>query len=305
MATIPSHLVPLSDVLRDTSSVDETVAIRGHGTRPLLDHETTTLVARHEVVAPRGILDFQPDEMIVRCGAGTALEDLRSVLHEVGQDVNVAGHGTIGGALARGWTDVHRLGRGPVRDVLLETLLIDHRGDVIRVGGPTVKNVTGFDLARVLVGSLGTLGFFGEVTVRTRPIPLESRWVVVDDVDRARLDDLRHRLYRPTSLLWDGSRCWIHFDGHPLDIDEQMQACSARPCDPPDLAHHRWSMRPDDALDLPCEDGDVIEVGVGLVHRRRPAPVRPVAARDVHRRLEGAFDPRGRLNPHVRRFSDR
>ena len=305
MATVPDHLRSLRDALRETSASDETITIRGHGTRTILESETTTDVARHEISAPSGVLDFQPDEMIVRCGAGTPLDDLRSALNEKGQDVNIGGHGTIGGALARGWSNVHRLGRGPIRDVLLETLLVDHRGDVVRVGGPTVKNVTGFDLARVLVGSLGTLGFLGEVTVRTRPIPLESRWVVVDDVDRPRLDDLRRRLYRPTSVLWNGNRCWIHFDGHPLDIDEQMRACSARACDPPDLGPFRWSMQPDEALDLSHEDGDVIEVGVGLVHRRRPAPSRPIPAPDVHRRLEEAFDPRRRLNPQIRRFSDR
>jgi FAD/FMN-containing dehydrogenase len=53
------------------------------------------------------------------------------------------------------------------------------------------------------------------------------------------------------------------------------------------------------------EEGDVVEVGVGLVHRRRPAPRRTVAAPEVHRRLEDEFDPRRLLNPHIRRFSER
>ncbi len=303
MATVPSHLVDLTERVRESSN--ESLAVVGLGTRPLLDHETTSVVADRRVSAPSGILDFQPDEMIVKCGAGTPLDELRSVLVEAGQDVNIGGHGTIGGALARGWSDVHRLGRGPLRDVLLEALLVDHCGRAIRVGGPTVKNVTGFDLARVLVGSLGTLGILGDVTVRTRPLSLASRWSVVDHVDRRRLAEIRRRLYRPTSVLWDGSRCWIHLEGHPLDIDEQVEALSARLCDPPELPPHRWSLTPDAALDLSGEIGDVVEVGVGLVHRRRPAPARPVLAPDVHRRLELAFDPDHRLNPQVRRFSDR
>jgi FAD/FMN-containing dehydrogenase len=305
MTKVPEHLQELSDSVREASASNETMAIRGLGTRLILEDEKNSTQAHRHVSAPNGLLDFQPDEMIVRCGAGTPLADLRSVLRNAGQDVNIGGNGTIGGALARGWSDVHRLGRGPVRDVLLETLMVGHRGDVIRVGGPTVKNVTGFDLARVLVGSLGTLGVLGEVTVRTRPIPLASRWSVVDDVDRARLDHIRRHLYRPTSLLWNGTRCWIHLEGHPLDIDEQMDAWSARPSDPPALAPYRWSARPDEALGMIGEEGDVVEVGVGLVHRRRPAPRRTVAAPEVHRRLEDEFDPRRLLNPHIRRFSER
>lgn len=303
MANVPQHLVALSERVRESSGAS--LAVVGLGTRPLLENETTSAVADLSVSAPTGILDFQPDEMIVRCGAGTPLAELRSELLVAGQDVNIGGAGTIGGALARGWSDVHRLGRGPLRDVLLEALLVDHRGRVLRVGGPTVKNVTGFDLARVLVGSLGTLGILGEVTVRTRPIPLASRWLLVDDVDRRRLDELRRQLYRPTSVLWDGSRCWVHLDGHPLDIDEQALALSAQQCEPPELPLHRWSFTPQSALDQVVEAGDVVEVGVGLVHRHRPAPARPVLAPDVHRRLELEFDPDRRLNPHVRRFSER
>jgi len=305
MTVVPDHLVSLSERLRDAAASHETTAVIGLGTRPLLENESTTDVARHVVSAPSGVLDFQPDEMIVRCGAGTPLDELRAVLRSAGQDVNIGGSGTIGGALARGWSDVHRLGRGSIRDVLLETLLVDHRGTTIRVGGPTVKNVTGFDLARVLIGSLGTLGVLGEVTVRTRPLPLESRWSVVDDVDRRRLDEVRRHLYRPTSLLWDGDRLWIHLEGHPQDIDEQLQRWSARSDSPPTLAPHRWSLPPDAALEVVGEDGDVVEVGVGLVHRRRPAPSRRVTAPEIHRRLETEFDPHRLLNPQVKRFSER
>jgi hypothetical protein len=189
--------------------------------------------------------------------------------------------------------------------VLLEALVVDHRARLVRIGGPTVKNVTGFDLARVLVGALGTLGFFGEVTLRTRPRPLDSRWYVVHDVDRERLVDVQRRLFRPTSLLWNGNQAWAHLEGHPRDLDEAMGLLAATPSDPPSLPPYRWSMTPTEAMIRVLEPGEVVEVGVGVVHRNSPEPPRPIPAPEIHRRLDSEFNPRHSLNPHIVRFGDR
>lgn len=305
MALVAEHLRPLVDGVRDAVTVHRTVAVQGAGTRALLDHERSGRTADDVVTAPAGILDFQPDEMIVRCGAGTRLADLRAALDQASQSLNVAGTGSIGGALARGWDDVHRLGRGRLRDVVLEILMVDHRGRLLRLGGPTVKNVTGFDLARIQVGALGTLGFLGEVTLRTRPRPLTSRWIVIDDVDRTRLDRLQRAIYRPTSLLWNGSRLWVHLEGHPRDIDETMSSFAAVEAEPPNVPPHRWSMTPSECTGTPLEPDDIVEVGVGLVHRHRPAPLRRIPALAIHRRLDDEFNPGGRLNPQIVPFGSR
>ena len=84
--------------------------------------------------------------------------------------------GTVGGALAVGRCGIRRLGDGPVRDTLLQARYVSAAGEVVKAGGPTVKNVSGFDLCRLLVGSQGTLGFLGEVILRTRPRPAASQW---------------------------------------------------------------------------------------------------------------------------------
>lgn len=305
MATVPSHLREIVDAVRRSVDHDRTVSIHGLSTQVVLDHELSGREPDDVVHAPSGVLDFQPDEMIVRCGAGTRLDDLRAVLAERGQMVNIAGSGTVGGALARGWSDVHRLGRGPIRDVVLEALVVDHRGRLVRAGGPTVKNVTGFDLVRVLVGALGSLGFFGEVTLRTRPRPLESRWYAIDDVDHERLLDVRRHLFRPTSLVWNGTRLWVHLEGHPDDIDESVTSIGATPSDRPSLPPYRWSMSPNEALTRIDSDGGLVEVGVGVVHRHVPQPPRPIPALEIHRRLDVEFNPHHALNPHIARFGDR
>ena len=304
MAAVPTHLRDLVDEVHDAVSCGESVAINGRSTRTILDLEHSGRVADRVVSAPSGVFEFQPDEMTVRCGAGTTLGELDAVLAAHSQYVNLPGTGTVGGALARGWTSVDRLGRGPVRDVPLESLLVDHRGRLIRLGGPTVKNVTGFDLLRVTVGALGTLGFFGELTLRTRPRAIDSRWFTLDDVDVRRLTEIHTGLYRPSSVLWDGRRVWIHLEGHPADIDDTVARLGLDTTDEPSTPPHRWSMSPAAALQFELSPGDMVEVGVGLVHRREPAPPRPTPVLDVHRRLDEEFDPDRRLNPQIRRFGD-
>ena len=77
-----------------------------------------------QVAAPSGIYDLQPDEMTVVCGAGTPIDELQDSLTAVGQYVNLpcdnSGSGTVGGALATGRSDIYRLGRGAIRDTLLQ-----------------------------------------------------------------------------------------------------------------------------------------------------------------------------------------
>jgi FAD/FMN-containing dehydrogenase len=170
-------------------------------------------------------------------------------------------------------------------------------GDVVKAGGPTVKNVSGFDLCRLLVGSHGTLGFLAEVILRTRPLPAGERWFACERDPW----ELLGSLYRPTSVLWDGRTTWVLLDGHPSDVDAQATRASLRPVDgPPPLPPHRWSMPPAELRTLAGQPSTfVAEIGVGIVHHTVPAPSRPVdaAIRVLHDRIKHEFDPTGRLNP--------
>ncbi len=88
----------------------------------------------------------------------------------------------------------------------------------MQAGGPTVKNVSGFDLCRLLVGARGTLGFIGDVILRTRPLPAHSQWFTAEADDPF---PIFAALYRPTSVLWNGSRLWVLLEGHPADVAAQ------------------------------------------------------------------------------------
>lgn len=253
------------------------------------------------VSAPAGITRIDAAEMVVECGAGTPMDELAAALAEHGQTVSIPVSGTVGGALALGLSDITRLGHGPMRDVLLQTRYIAASGKATKAGGPTVKNVSGFDLCRLFVGARGTLGFFGDVILRTRPLPRHSRWFTSDHDPSVLLESL----YRPVSLLWDGTTTWLRLDGDPIDV-----TAAARRYDlietqgPPNLPPgHRWSLPPSAMHDELAESNGrfVAEIGVGVVHstvpRQRVTPDGAIA--DLHRRIKQQFDPTGRLNPGV------
>ncbi len=226
--------------------------------------------------------------------------------------------------LAVGHSGMRRLGWGPVRDTVLEVRYVSADGTVVKAGGPTVKNVSGFDLCRLLVGSLGTIGLLAEVVLRTRPLPDTERWLAGEADPFALVD----RLHRPAAVLWDGTTTWVLLDGHPADVEAQARLTGLpQAVDHPDLPPHRWSLRPSRLPRLlgappagrepagPPEgtgtepaDGSaerlatgrfVAEVGVGVVHCDVPQPPRPVepAVATLHSRIKALFDPTGRLAP--------
>mgnify|MGYP003135900577 CR=1 FL=1 len=253
----------------------------------------------HTVMAPSGVEWVQPDEMTVRCGAGTPLDELDATLAVHGQSVAIPPVGTVGGALAVGQSGIRRLGYGPVRDSLLQAGFVNARGQIVKAGGPTVKNVSGFDLCRLLVGSRGTLGFIGEVILRTRPRAGFEQWFTTT----ADPFELFPKLYRPTSVLWNGDLTWVLLEGHERDVIAQADRYHLEAGEPPrELpSGGRWSMRPSHLPALVGSGGFVAEIGVGIVHHEAPAPLRPCepAVLKLHRRLKHEFDPTGRLNPGV------
>jgi glycolate oxidase FAD binding subunit len=267
------------------------------------------------VRAPSGIVSHEPAEMIVRVRAGTTLAELQAALGESRQHVALEAaapaDATVGGIVSVAHGGVRRLGWGPVRDAVLEVTAVSAAGELIRSGAPLVKNVTGYDLCRLLVGSIGTLAVIAEVVLRCNPLPEAERWWVGRSGEPLALAE---RLYRPLAVLWDGQRTWVGMSGYLRDLDSQAAEVLGpgfAPVDgpPPVPQGHRWSIRPAEVASLPRKvpgGGWIAEVGVGLVHLPGgpagsdgpvgPIPVSP-ALRRLHEELKSRFDPRGRMNP--------
>jgi glycolate oxidase FAD binding subunit len=274
------------------------------GGRTQWDVGGSPLAHAREVFAPTGVVTFDPAEMTARVRAGTPVAELDAALAAGGQmvplDPGQPERATVGGVLAVGHSGVRRLRYGPVRDTLLEARFVNADGKVVKAGGPVVKNVTGFDLCRLLVGSVGTLGFFAEVVLRAQPRPAVQQWWVGQDDPFA----VRRRLFRPSAVLWDGTSTWVLLEGHPADVAGESRALGPvfEPvAGGPSLDHvpHRESVQP--AAVRALKGTFVAEIGVGTVHRpnSQPQPRVDVDATnlDLNRRLKVAFDPAGRMNP--------
>jgi len=255
------------------------------------------------ISAPSGIVAHEPADMVVRVLAGTSLESLQATLAGSGQRVTLEGPrgSTVGGVLAVGRSGVRRRGDTHVRNALLGARVVDHSGALVTVGGATVKNVTGYDLCRLLVGSLGTLALLGEVILRTLPVPEKSQWVRGDVHPSA-----ASTLHRPVSVLWDGTTTWVLVEGIGEAVEVQLSIAAKvgileRVDAPPALPAHRWSVRPSAVMSTVREWDTtfVAEVGVGVIHASAQPPARAPdpGVVELHRRLRDRFDPGRRLNP--------
>ncbi|WP_346836666.1 glycolate oxidase subunit GlcE [Microbulbifer sp. SAOS-129_SWC] len=122
-----------------------------------------------------GVIDYQPDELVLRVRSGTRLQPLRELLAAEGQQFAAdipapAPHSTVGGAVACGWDGPARAFGVALRDTVLGCGLINGRGEPLTFGGQVMKNVAGYDCARLQVGALGTLGVLLETSLRLAPL---------------------------------------------------------------------------------------------------------------------------------------
>ena len=299
--TLPRVDRALEEFAAEVGDTDQ-VAVEGGRTRWQLGGEVAA--GTRMVRAPTGILEHRPEEMTVRVRCGTTVAQLHAELATRGQRTSLPERGgTVGGALAVGENDVSVLGRGRVRDAALQVGYVSAEGRVVTGGGPTVKNVSGFDLPRLLVGSLGTLGLMGDVVLRTNPVPPTSRWFTSAEADPFGV--LEH-IYRPSAVLWDGACTWVQLEGHRDDVTARVAALAGlgswdEVAGPPALPGHRWSLRPGElrTLDASSTGPFVASVGVGTVFGTRPQPrvVLHPALLALSRRMKQVFDPTGRLGP--------
>ncbi|QHE83663.1 glycolate oxidase subunit GlcE [Hydrogenophaga sp. BPS33] len=130
-----------------------------------------------------GIVSYEPTELVVTVRAGTPLDELEAVLAERGQCLafeppRFGAGGTVGGMVAAGLSGPARASVGSVRDFVLGARFINGRGELLTFGGQVMKNVAGYDVSRVLAGSMGTLGVITEVSLKVLPVaPAEATLV--------------------------------------------------------------------------------------------------------------------------------
>lgn len=129
-----------------------------------------------DVSGHRGIVEYDPGELVITCRSGSLLADIRATLEENGQHLPFeppafGAAATIGGTVACGFSGPRRPWAGSLRDYLLGVRMVNGSAEVVRFGGQVMKNVAGYDISRLLAGSMGTLGILLELSFKVLPRP--------------------------------------------------------------------------------------------------------------------------------------
>ncbi len=179
------------EIIADAITSEKTLEIMGAGSRRSIGRpmETDHILSTS---ALNGVSLYEPDELVLRAGPGTTMTHLQSELAQNGQmlafeppdygpllgvPLNL---GTLGGMVAGNLAGPRRIKVGAARDHFLGVEAVSGRGEIFRSGGRVVKNVTGYDLCKLMAGSWGTLGVMTDITVKVMPAPEKTRTLLVN-----------------------------------------------------------------------------------------------------------------------------
>jgi glycolate oxidase FAD binding subunit len=213
----------VEQAVRAAIAAEQPLEIIGHGTRRQIGQPMATNAVL-DLSALNAVTSYEPNELIITVQAGAPLADVMSLIDSKNQQfafepVNTApllgspGPGTIGGMIGAGLAGPRRVKAGGVRDHLLGAHAVSGFGDSFKTGGKVVKNVTGYDLCKLLAGSWGTLSVMTEVTLKVMPKgEAESTLVLhgLDDMEANRAMtaalgspfDVSGAAHVPRSALW-------------------------------------------------------------------------------------------------------
>ncbi len=232
----PTTLEEASQALRIATEQRMKVLIWGGGNHQGYGHRVhpdmvliTTSLNRIEV--------WEPEDLTIVAEAGTRISQLEEMLAEKRQTTllpNPSPTGTIGGALAAGLSSYKRFRYGPSRDRVLETKVVTGDGRIVRSGGRVVKNVTGYDIPRLMVGALGRMGLIGSVCLKLIPTPAAAVTVEVDDPAVALAT-----LYRPLAVLSTPSGHSAFLWGTQAEVESQAGRLGGEV-----LSGHAWPPMP-------------------------------------------------------------
>ncbi|WP_226370191.1 FAD-binding oxidoreductase [Pseudonocardia oceani] len=228
----PTDLAGVRDAVRDTTG---RIAVAGAGSAAGWAGALETVDAVLDVSGLSGVITHNPGDMTVSAHAGTPLRALVEEVSEHGQHVcidaaRIADGATLGGLVATGDAGPASLVHGTLRDLVIGVTVVLADATVARSGGHVIKNVAGYDLAKLLHGSHGTLGVIAEVVLRLHPVPQRTATLVVD-APLARAAEIAARVlegpFEPAALEWvsDGSgRLLVRLEG----TDEALPARVSR-----------------------------------------------------------------------------
>ncbi|MDC6167848.1 glycolate oxidase subunit GlcE [Paucibacter sp. XJ19-41] len=206
----------LQERIKDAAARGATLEIHGHRSKAFYGQPPSGEAL--DISDFSGVTSYEPSELVVTAKAGTAITELEALLAEQGQHLafepprfrgSEHGRGTVGGMVAAGLSGPARATAGSVRDHILGLTLINGRAEAMNFGGTVMKNVAGYDVSRLMAGSLGVLGLIAEVSIKVLPRPVASTTLRFEMDQVQALRELNRWGGQPlpiqASACWDGA----------------------------------------------------------------------------------------------------
>lgn len=223
MHTLDHALTHVTDCIQAARAHGTALRIRGGGSKDFYGQSLQGEVLDSTLL--NGIVSYEPSELVVTAGAGTPLAELEALLAQHGQCLPFepphfgwsgtgAGQGpaTVGGMVASGLAGPARASVGGVRDYVLGLKMLNGKGEHLTFGGQVIKNVAGYDVSRLMVGAMGTLGLITEVSLKVLPVAPAEATLVFELDQAAALEQLHRWGGQPLPL---NASCWVHDDSDP------------------------------------------------------------------------------------------
>jgi len=227
----------LQDRIRQAASHGTALRLRGGGSKDFYG-----AALRGEVLETRGyagIVDYEPTELVVTARCGTSLAELESLLEKNRQCLpfeppHFGAQATIGGCIAAGLSGPRRASAGALRDFVLGVKLIDGRAQRLSFGGQVMKNVAGYDVSRLIAGSLGTLGLITEVSIKLAPMPPEEITLQLEAPQARALELMNRWAGQPlpiSATAWHDDSLTVRLSGAPPAVRSAAAAIGGESVD--------------------------------------------------------------------------
>lgn len=221
-------LADCGERIRQAAAVQRKLSICGSGSKDF--YGNTVEADALDAGEYAGVVDYQPRELTLTARAGTRLDVIEALLAKNNQMLpfeppRFGPDATLGGCVASGLSGPRRPYAGAVRDAVLGTRVMDGRAQVLRFGGQVIKNVAGYDVSRLMVGSMGTLGVLLEVSVKVLPCPDSECTLMLEMPADKAVDTMNRWAASPLPLsatVWRAGNLYVRLSGTESAVQAAM-----------------------------------------------------------------------------------
>jgi glycolate oxidase FAD binding subunit len=243
-------LEPFQERIRDAAARGVALRLRGGGTKDFYGNEP-----RGEVLDTRayaGIVSYEPTELVITARCGTPLSEVEAILDKNGQCLpfeppHFGAAATFGGCVAAGLSGPRRASAGALRDFVLGARIVDGRGRALGFGGQVMKNVAGYDVSRLLAGSLGTLGLIAEASLKVLPRPPAERSLRLEMPQERALEAMQRWASQPlpiSATAWHDGELLVRLSGSAAAVAAAAGKIGGEPLEPAPWAAIREHAHP-------------------------------------------------------------